>query len=387
MGKQYIPALSVAKAHESDILDVEITDKFTITVSSDGYAKFWDNTIYEGDDAKERVVGHFINKLGVHHVAAYENILPNNHVKIVITAFACFDGQVALYYYLNDDVSSFKQVDAPAEITSGSWCPGFYKDPESKEDLLVVTQAKGSAVVFSMHVDCDADGNMQIDLQKFGELDINKSLTFPNSLAINQGSDRKAAIGFTNGDVLLFDLITLKLIYTFRSTDLQITGQKTSSNSIPRVIEFSPGGSILAVARDSQSAGSIALYDVKYGENIGSLTTPSHSSKATVGGFAHEGWIMGLSFDESGGFLASCGFDNCVRIWNMDSREREATIKLDIKDLEDTEHDEEMDNSVASGVKFVKKGVRGNSLGTKADGLCVISFDRAVRWYREAGGL
>lgn len=101
------------------------------------------------------------------------------------------------------------------------------------------------------------------------------------------------------------------------------------------------------------------MYDVQYGENVGTLATPSHSAKSVVGGFAHQGWILGLDFDEEGKNLVSCGFDKCVRVWNLETSEREATINISITDLDDDTNDDQQDESVASGVKFIGKGVRG----------------------------
>ena len=93
-----------------------------------------------------------------------------------------------------------------------------------------------------------------------------------------------------------------------------------------------------------------------------------------------------MSFDEEGKHLASCGFDKCIRVWNLETSEREATISISISDLDDTTHNDQ-DESVASGVAFIKKGVRGGSGGDSNEGLCVVSFDRGIRWYREAGGI
>ncbi|KAK6202841.1 WD40-repeat-containing domain protein [Scheffersomyces amazonensis] len=385
MGKQYIATANAGQAHDSDVVGVSVCHKYTVTVSSDGTAKFWDNHQVDAHNPKDYVVTKFINKTGIHHVELYENVLPDSATKIVIIAFSCFDGSVSLYYFINDDISTWTSINCDY-FKSRSWAPGFYKDPESKQDYFLITQASGSTGVYYLNIKCgESDIDIDIQLEKFGELNANKS-AFPNSLAICPTTDKKVAVGYTNGDVYIYDLQLLKPIYTFHSTDV-VTSSKPSSSSIPRVLQFSPGGSLLAVARDNQSSGSITLYDVKYGENVGTLTTPSHSTKTSVGGFAHSGWIMGLSFDETGENLASCGFDKCVRVWNLETREREATITISVTDLEDTEHDEQFDKSIASGVTFIKKGIRSGTGGDKNEGLCVVSFDRGVRWYREAGGI
>lgn len=385
MGKQYISTNSVDNAHKLDVLDVAITNKYTITASSDGSAKFWDNKLDEIKDPKDTVFESVIDPSGIHHIDIYENVLPQSHIKLSILAYGCFNGLIKLQCFKNEDLSTLVEIETPSDLHTLTWIPRFYKDPESVEDYLVATKINGSIILYKLNIDVGTDEEFKISFEKLNSADA-KEGSFPISVDITQTTDKRLAVGYTNGDVLLYNLVTLKVIYTFHSTDLHISGKTKVSSSVPRVTKFSPGGSILVVARDNQNAGSITMYDVTYGENIGSLTIPSHSSKTTIGGFAHDGWIMGLSFDDEGKFLASCGFDKCVRIWNLENKEREATINLSISDFENTDSDE-MDSSIASGVEFIKKGVRGGAGGDANEGLCVISLDRGVRWYREAGGI
>lgn len=373
MGKQYISTNVVGDSHSSDLLDLAISDKYTITVSGDGYSKFWDNKMEEVDDPKEHVVSKLIDDSGIHHINIFETIIPDSHVKVVVIGYGCFNGTTKIQSFIDDDISTLTEV---TEFKGTYWCPIFYKDPESEQDLLIVTSITGEITLWNMSISPDGK---DIQFSEFNKLTPTES-NFP--ISIDVSIDKKLAVGYTKGDVMLYHLLDLKAIYTFHSTDL-ISG---NSNSIPRVVKFSPGGSILVVARDNQNAGSINLYDVKYGENIGALTKPSHSSKSTIGGFAHDGWIMGLSFDDEGKFLASCGFDKCIRVWNLENKEREATINLSLTDFQDFNGDEH-DSSIASGVQFIKKGIRGGLGGGSNNGLCVISFDRGIRWYREAGGI
>lgn len=386
MGKQYISTVSASQAHDLDITAVAMTDRHTVTVSSDGFAAFWDNKKDEVHNPSEFVFKKLVNKIGVHHVAAYENVPPGLTTKVVVLAFACFDGCIQFYYYTEGDLSSLAQIDTGSVFASNFWSPGFYKDPESTQDYFVATRANGSVGVYDLKV--QDTGKVLVEIGGLvGTLAAsNNTAAFPNSLGISKAADGLAAVGYTSGDVVVYNLHNQKPVFTFHSTDLQIS-TSSGSSSIPRVIEFSPGGTLLAVARDNQSAGSITLYDVKYGENVGSLTTQTHSSKTTVGGFAHEGWIMGLSFNGDGLLLASCGFDKCIRVWSLESREREATLQIAVSDLEDTTHDEDTDTSICSGIAFIKRGVRGGAGGDANEGLCVVSFDRGVRWYREAGGI
>lgn len=376
MGKQYISTASAAQAHVSDITGVVITSKYTVSVSSDGYACFFDN---KSDIPAMAATKKLVHKLGVHHVAVYENIMPGLQKKVVLLAYGCFDGSVRLHLFTDDSLATYKEVDTGKALNSGYWCVAFYKDPELKLDAFVATRADGATDVFLLKIAAE-DASVSISLKG----SIPAGSAFPTSLAVSPSTDRKVAVGYASGDVLLYDLALLSPVYTFHSTDLQSTN---TTGLIPRVVAFSPGGTLLAVARDNQLAGCIALYDVKYGENIGLLTTPSHSTKTVIGGFAHEGWVLGLSFDSEGKHLALCGFDKAVRVWNLETREREATISISVTDLEDQLGDADVDASVASGVQFIAKGIRGGAGGDTNEGLCVVSFDRGVRWYREAGGV
>lgn len=387
MGKQYILTVTASHAHELDILGVAMTDKYTISVSSDGYAAFWDNKKDEVHNPSDSVVKKFINELGIHHIAAYENIPPELTQKVVLLAFACFDGSIKFYYYTNEDLETFQELDTGSTFKSSFWTPGFYKDPKSKQDMFISTKANGLAAVYGLNIK-DVEGTIEITVSDLlGELHVTvNNAAFPNSLGVSKASDGLVAVGYTSGDVAVFTLHGLKALFTFHSTDLQVA-ENIGSSSVPRVLEFSPGGTLLAVARDNQSAGLITLYDVEYGENVGSLTTLSHSTKTTVGGFAHDGWIMGLDFNTDGLLLASCGFDKCIRVWNLETREREATLQVNVTDLENTEYDGDIDSSVCSGVAFIDRGVRAGAGGDSNEGLCVVSFDRGIRWYREAGGI
>lgn len=397
MSKQYINTVSTGNAHQLDILDLEITNRYTITVSSDGYVNFWDNKQDETQNPKDLVTKIFINKIGLHHISTYETILPDSKFKIVILSLTSFDGQCYLKYFINDDITTLNDIAfVQSNKDNKSWSPGFYKDPMSKSDYFILTQSNGETIVYDLIISAtEGDAkSVNIELQD-ARVIVSTPSSFPNCIAISQNEEKRLAIGYTNGDVLLYDLTSLKPIYTFKSTDVQHTaegGQRTKggalANSIPRRIAFSPGGSILAVARDNQSAGSITIYDAKYGENVGSLTTPSHSAKSK-GGFAHDGWILGLSFNEDGKYLVTGGFDKCVRVWDVENRETICKIGVSTSDLDNTDVESirDLDTPVVSGVKFIKKGIRGGLGGDTNEGLCIISFDRGIRWYREAGGI
>lgn len=387
MGKQYITTATASLAHELDISGVTITNKYTVTVSSDGYACFWDNKQEEGHEPNEHVIKHMIHEIGLHHVAVYENTPPNSTTKVILLAFAAFDGSIIFYYFVNDDVATLTKLDTGKKFVNDFWCPNFFKDPRSQRDLFVVTRANGATDVFNLTVTgTGAENDVTVNVGDLvGSLHASSSTSFPNSLGISPTSTL-CAVGYTSGDVVIFSLDSLKPTFTFHTTDVRTVNGPTSS-SVPRAIAFSPGGTLLAVARDNQSAGSIALYDVEFGENVGSLTALTHSAKTTIGGFAHEGWVMALNFNEDGSLLASAGFDKCIRVWNIELREREATIQISATDLDTPAVEDNVDLSICSGVAFIKRGVRGGAGGDTNEGLCVVSFDRGVRWYREAGGI
>lgn len=385
MGKQYISTATASNAHKLDILAVAMTKKYTVTVSSDGYAAFWDNQIDEVHNPEDHVVRKLIDPIGIHHVAIFEDVPPGLSTNVLLLAFACFDGSVRFYSIFNRDLATFLLVDTGNTFKSDFWFPGFFTDPKSVQNLFVVTRANGKTGVFNLDLTVEADKVDIAIVTLIGELNASNNFSsFPGALAIS--SEGMCAVGYVMGDVVVYNLQGLKQVFVFHSTDYQVR-EGIRSTSVPRVVKFSPGGSILVVARDNQSAGSITLYDIKYGENIGSLTTLSHSSKTAIGGFAHESWIMGLSFNANGTLLASSGFDKCVRVWNLELREREATINISISDLESKEGQEESDISVCSGVSFFDKGVRGGLGCDINEGLCVVSFDRGIRWFREAGGV
>lgn len=386
MGKQYISTATALDAHELDIVGLAIVAKYTITVSSDGNACFWDNRLSEATDPNTSVVKYFISNSGVHSIAVYENMLTEPRIKAVLMAFTCFDGSLIVKYFVNDDITTLKDVHVDGLSKERYWAPAFYKHPLSKNNYFICTKTKGSTDVFELRfTQGKSESDLMVAFEKYGELELNNTADFPYSVAASTSENEMAAIGYSNGDVSLYNLSTLKPVYTFDSTDLEFA--RTGSNSTPRALAFSPSGEILAVARDNQSSGSISLYDVTYGENVGVLTCPSHSTKTTVGGFAHDGFIMGLSFNETGKFLASCGFDMCVRVWDIDTRQREATLNLSITDFETASEVQDSDKSIASGVSFIKQGIRSGYGADTNDGLCVISFDRGVRWFREAGGI
>ncbi|CDK25727.1 unnamed protein product [Kuraishia capsulata CBS 1993] len=382
MGKQYITTAAIGLAHKSDIFDVAVCDRYTITCSSDGFLKFWDNKIEVTEEASKAI---FVDKLGLHHISAIEKVRDGSSVVIIATV--AFTGRCYLYQYdsQTDEVTKLDS-NLPTELSSPKisfWAPNLHIDIADETIYFAATTAVGATYVFKINV--PEEGELQ--LVYTGKTDTNDT-SFATAIGIGSGS--AIAVGHQNGNVYLYDLKSLRLIYTFPSLGVRLDQDDTGSSlSTVRKAIFSPDCKLMAVARDSGAYGIVALYDVKYGETIGTLSVPTHSSNVSVGGYTHEGWCLAIDFNEGGTLLATAGYDDKVRIWNVDTRERESTITISRTDVADEAVDQEdqSDNLVTSSLKFLKKGVRTGAGTDTNEGLVVVGLDRAIRWYREAGGI
>ncbi|ODQ78967.1 hypothetical protein BABINDRAFT_162052 [Babjeviella inositovora NRRL Y-12698] len=384
MGKQFITTQAPGGAHKSDVLGIALTQKHTFSVSSDGYLKAWANNINETANPMENVQAYFVDALGLHHVAVYENIIQGETICLV--AVVAFSGQC---YFYKSTGGTFSPVDLLGK-SGNFWAPYFFKDPHGKQDVFGLTCSNGATNLYHLvietpeitHGSASAIVLSTVSLDQYGTILAGIPPSFPTCLAIT--SDL-VAVGYQSGLVTMNSSDTLKPIYSFTAP---------SQASTVRSLKFQPSfeheSKVLAVARDATSAGTITLYDTKYGEIVGTLTQPTHSTSLTIAAVAHDGWIFEIDFNEDGSFLASGGFDAKVRVWNMESREREATLVLSPSDLDYTEAIEadESDRSAVSCVKFIGKGVRGGILGGDSnEGLVAGSFDKGIRWFREAGGV
>ncbi|CCH44794.1 putative WD repeat-containing protein [Wickerhamomyces ciferrii] len=362
-----------------NIYSVAISKPYTITASGDGYLKFWSNHITETDTAKENVKEVFVHKTGLHHVAVFEDFVDTTRIGLVATV--SFSGEV-FFYIINQTDGSISPIDVQLNGKGNRdsyWAIQFSKDEESKSHKFGATQATGVTKIWSFTIDSLTSATFTIH----GEIKP-QTKNFATSLDISYNKSLLAT-GFKNGDVVLTQTETSKPVYTFHNFGLK--GSSQSSSTI-RSVKFSPLGTLLAVASDSGSYGTITLYDTIYGENVGNFTIPSHSTQVHVGAYAHEGWVFEIDFNETGELLVSSGYDGKIRVWNVTTREREATIALSITDYDDDDIPiDENATSAAVGVKFIDKGIRGGAGGDSNDGLAIISLDRGIRWFREAGGI
>jgi len=304
-------------------------------------------------------------------------------IKVSLVATVSFSGEI-FFYMINASDGSINALEVDLGLKTNRdafWAIQWSKDEEGQSHKFAATQATGAVKIWTFNIE-------SIDKVSFTPLDTVKPQTkkFATCLDLTSSKDLLAT-GFQNGDVILTQTETGKPVFTFHNFGLK---GSTQSSSTIRSVKFSPLGSLLAVASDSGSYGIITIYDTVYGENVGSFTIPSHSSDVPVGVFAHDGWVFEIDFNETGDFLVSAGYDGKVRVWNVTTREREATLALSTTDYDDDDiNNEDLENTSSSaiGVKFIKKGTRGSAGGDNNDGLVVISLDRGIRWFREAGGI
>lgn len=371
MSKQFISTATAGKAHEADIYGVVVTKPYTITCSGDGYLKFWDNKVTETDSAKNFVKELFISKSGLHHIDVFEDIIDS--IKILLVATVDFSGKIH-FVLINDNDPILLNISIN-ENTDAFWAIKFLK----RGSLFAATSPTGFVKIWYFQL---IDNLPIFEIKHKIESQLK---SFATSLDLNYEKNLLAT-GYQNGDIILTNIETSKPVYTFHSFGLKNSNLNSSS---VRSIKFSPLGTILAVASDSGSNGNITIYDTEYGENVGNFSVPSHSTQTLVGSSAHDGWIFEIDFNESGESLASCGYDGKVRVWNVATRERVATISLNSTDFENDDIINDEDNNVSSafGVKYVPKGYRDGAGGDTNEGLVLISKDRGIRWYREAGGI
>ncbi|ODV86575.1 hypothetical protein CANARDRAFT_27008 [[Candida] arabinofermentans NRRL YB-2248] len=374
--KQYISTFVVGEAHDSDILDVAISKDFTITCSADGYLKLWNN-----DPNRALRLSKFVDKLGLHHISVFEDVIDAQPMLLLATV--SFSGK-SYFYQFDFETSTLLTIkDLPAELTNTNtffWANAFAKDSNSVAHTYATTLTTGASQVYRLTF--DKESNLCPKFQFLGITPTGES-TFATCIDLDVAA-KKLVVGYQNGSVHLYDLDYLKPLYEFQSFGLT---KNTSSSSLSAVrnVKFSPAGKLLAVARDSGSYGTITLYDVKYCETIGSLTISTHSSNVGIGGYAHDKWCLSIAFNEDGSVLASGGLDDKIRLWNVETKERDATISISKSDVSDNNDGNRLDEATCCSLSFIKKGLI-NGEGDN-DGLVAVGFDRVIRWFREAGGI
>lgn len=379
MGKQYIVTHAQGAAHALDVLAVAVALTCTITALLDGHLKVWPHAIGETDVANDSAVATLVHAAGLHHVAVFEDTLAGAHV--VLVAATSFAGSVHTFTL---DGTTLTPVELVGK-TAPCWAVAWQADPHGDAHQLVLTHLGGTTSVFRLAVAvADAVVGTASTAAPTFSLALTGTIT-PSELSLPVCVDTAPgliAVGYQNGSVGTYDAALLKPVYNF--------GAPAAGTALAtaRSVRFQPSDGttppLLAIARDLAALGTVSLYDTQYGELLGTLTQPLHSATAAPKVAAHDGWVFGIDFNEDGLLLASAGFDGKVRVWNVASREREATLSLSTSDLEGDGAPLDMDKNGCACVRFLAKGARGSGAN---DGLVVGGFDRGVRWFREAGGL
>lgn len=405
MSKVYIPTTNIGKAHDADIYSVCVTTPYTITCSGDGTIKLWSNnptttTINEdGTINSSRIepdLVKFVDRSGLHHVDAFYSIVNNEIGSLLIIATISFSGNV-YFYKLNQETNELEEINnllTVNELKRSYWSGKFIKS----DDLVIshrfiACDMKGDTYVWKLQI--QDEETLQLDLRLISQGSI-PSTTPVVAICIDVSSSRGLiATGFANGTVIVSQLATLRPLYTFEGYGIQ--GVDSNSSNSVRTLQFSPGGTLLAVGNDSGSFGCVTLYETEFGERIGTLTVPlgveNKKSNGSVGTFAHNGWVFNLCFNPSGEFLATCGYDAKIRVWDVKSKERVSTLNISANDIEIeddiTLEDEQGDSMVKPPVldiKYYGKGIRFGSMENESnEGICCVCMDRSIRYFREAG--
>ncbi|SMN18068.1 similar to Saccharomyces cerevisiae YGL213C SKI8 Ski complex component and WD-repeat protein, mediates 3'-5' RNA degradation by the cytoplasmic exosome [Maudiozyma saulgeensis] len=400
MSKVFIPIANVGKAHEADIYSVTITNPYSISCGGDGYLKLWPNKtlIQEQSRLKDIVISKFVHKTGLHHADAIYTVEPHDVGTVLLIATVSFSGNIHFYQFL-EDTQEFKElnlIDDDLKKKSFWSCKWVKSNDQVVNHRFIATDVKGNTYVWKFMSTDKIVGddeekpeykkNLHFEFQ--GEIPSNEPV-FATCVTASS-SKGLLATGFANGSVIVSQLSTLRPLYTFEGLGRE--GVDQNSNSV-RSVAFSPAGNLLSVANDSGSYGCVTLYETEYGERIGNLTVPTHSGQTNIGLFAHNGWVFNQAFNPSGEFIATCGYDGKVRVWDVKSKERVSTLNISATDIEIEEDimlaDENGDSLKVPpvfDVQYIPQGTL-NGVGNETnEGLCCVCMDRSVRWFREAGG-
>lgn len=342
----------------------------------------------------------------MHHVDAFHSV-ERGGIEVLIVACVSFSGEI-FFYRVDPTNGKIQELELMSNLDKKKsfWCVKWFKSEDfTIPHKLVATDVKGTTTIWNFHPfkETDEDGESEpenttavsstdliedLHLERLGDISATES-SFATCVDIS--AKGLIATGFSNGSVVVSQLSTLRPIYIFEG--FGIRGTEENSSTV-RDVKFSPLGELLAVANDSGSYGCVTLYETEFGERIGNLTVPTHSSQSSIGSFAHNGWVFNVSFNSTGEFLATCGYDSKIRVWDVKMKERVSTLNMSAGDIEieedilaQDEYGDSLINPPVMGVTFINKGVRGGIGNDTNEGLCCVCLDRSVRWFREAGGV
>lgn len=399
MSKIFISTANCGKAHEADIYGVAISVPYTVTCSGDGYIKLWKNKLLDNESPRDHVLSQFVHKSGIHHVDVF-NSVERTGKAVCVVGCVSFTGEVFFYEVDSDADEVLKPIElmTATEKKKSYWAIKWYASSDlNVAHKLAATDVKGNTYIWNFYPfeQEDSEALETSDEELKPKLHLRYEGTIPVkdpsvATCVDISTNGLIATGFENGSVIVSQLNTLKPLYNFEGFGLQ--GIDQNSNTV-RCVRFSPTGSLLAVANDSGSYGCVTMYETEFGERIGNFAIATHSSQTSIGSFAHNGWVFGLSFSASGEFLATCGYDSKVRVWDVKLRERVSTLNMTAGDIEaedeillEDENGDSLKYPPVFDVKFINKGIRAGMGSDVNEGLCCVCMDRSVRWFREAGG-
>lgn len=376
MSTKFIATNSVANISKNDVFSVAVTKEYTITGAGDGYLKLFNNNITELHNPRDFIKETFVDKIGIHQITTFEE----GFSQLVIVAVALFNGTVVFYQIMMD--GSLKKLEQLSKVLESSknnhyWAIRFHKDINNPENhRFYTTTMKGEVLVYNFSPG-DVENDPCLKLQSTLDIKATRNNGMVNCIST---TDDMFAVGTSSGDLLICDSVKCKPLSTIHVVN----------DNMVRRLEFQPNGKVLAVAYDNGNFGNISLFDTKFGECVGSLTTPTHSSQQSINVNAHDGWIFALDFNTEGNLLLSAGFDGNIRVWDVETKQRVSTLILSLDDFDSSEvepnktSETSEDHLAILDCKFLPKFYRLTNFNNY--GIVSVGMDKGIRWFREAGG-
>lgn len=405
MSKNFIPTVHAGNCHQTDIYNVQLSKPYTITASGDGFIKLWENTLAEGDLPQDHVFTQFVSNKGVHHLSVLNFIDPESRKEFFFIACVTFAGELKLYQFdlyakifISLDDRKFINFQDPNLIKHNQfWLVKFLsKNVNNKvaNDKLLLTTIDSKIIsvdlIFNSETatfESSETYDLQITEKTIGGNSSLSSVPFITCLDATNSGNNLITVGFNTGHILILNLFSLRTNFSITLVSKPI-----------RCVKISNKGNLLAVAHDMGIYGCVSLYDIETGDYIGDYTNNVHSSNTnteTLIGYAHSKSCMSLDFNTDDEYLLTCGLDGKFIVWETITREKASSNNLscnDIENLNDIVAVDEvtLENLRTPGIldcKYIPKNVRGGLGGGKNEGIVVVSLDRGVRWFREAGGI
>ncbi|KAI1002746.1 hypothetical protein K3495_g5457 [Podosphaera aphanis] len=265
MSKQYLRSSIIDDAHTADIFALAVTPSHIISASGGASLQITSTTTPDTPRAQTLSGAH---KLGCHHIATSRNGK--------YAASAGFGGEVKIWSLDEEGIWNEDGQVIHGNRAGEIWALAVSEDGQ----YLASTSYDGRINVWDLFA----------ERKKIREFETKGSF----GLCIDISRDGTlTATGHENGAVYLFNNESGRMVYSLPGLVKPV-----------RTVAFSPGGTRLAAAGDSRVIG---LYDVKYGEQIATLT-------------GHSAWIFSVDWNETGEYLLSGAFDGKVKVWSVEQR-------------------------------------------------------------------